>query len=169
MDDFFDTVAGEEIKMDYDLSPADEEITQEDAWIVIDRYFEEKGLVRQQIDSFDEFITNTIQELIDDAGEIIVKPEKQYLSLKDIEQHGNQIKFGQVYVSPPTIFEADGEQRELYPQEARLRSLTYQSQIFVDIYYNEFVLNENGKFDWKNDQPVYSKKFEMMKLGKKTD
>ena len=38
----------------------DEEITQEDAWVVIDRYFDEKGLVRQQIDSFDEFITNTI-------------------------------------------------------------------------------------------------------------
>ena len=43
-------------------SIGDEEITQEDAWVVIDRYFEEKGLVRQQIDSFDDFITNTIGE-----------------------------------------------------------------------------------------------------------
>jgi DNA-directed RNA polymerase II subunit RPB2 len=47
--------------MDVDmLDEVDEEITQEDAWVVIDRYFDEKGLVRQQIDSFDEFITNTI-------------------------------------------------------------------------------------------------------------
>lgn len=74
----------------------DSEITQEDAWIVIDRYFEEKGLVRQQIDSFDEFITNTIQELIDDSGEIIVYPERQYISNQEFVQHGHQIKFGQV-------------------------------------------------------------------------
>lgn len=50
------------------------EITQEDAWIVIDCYFEENGLVKQQIDSFDEFISTTIGELIEDAGEIICTP-----------------------------------------------------------------------------------------------
>ncbi len=165
MDDFFDNAAAEEIKTTYEEEQDDREITQEDAWVVIDRYFEEKGLVRQQIDSFDEFITNTIQELIDDSGEIIVKPENQYMSLKDIERNGIQIKFGQVYVSPPTIFEADGDQRELYPQEARLRNLTYQSQIFVDVHYNEFKLNKDNKFDWKNDTPIHTKKFDMMKLG----
>jgi DNA-directed RNA polymerase II subunit RPB2 len=165
MDDFFDNVAGEETKGNYEYDVMDEEITQEDAWIVIDRYFEEKGLVRQQIDSFDEFITNTIQELIDDSGEIVIKPEKQYLSLKDVEQHGNHIKFGQVYVSRPTLFEADGEQRELYPQEARLRNLTYQSQIFVDIHYNEYALDKDGKFDWRHDTAILTKKFDMIKLG----
>jgi len=34
----------------------EEEINQEDTWTVISSYFEEKGLVRQQLDSFDEFI-----------------------------------------------------------------------------------------------------------------
>ncbi|GAY34500.1 hypothetical protein CUMW_011810 [Citrus unshiu] len=43
----------------------EEEITQEDAWAVISAYFEEKGLVRQQLDSFDEFIQNTMQEIVD--------------------------------------------------------------------------------------------------------
>ena len=57
----------------------DEEIKQEDAWAVISAYFEEKGLVRQQLDSFDEFIQNSMQELIDDAGDIRVTPEAQYL------------------------------------------------------------------------------------------
>lgn len=32
------------------------EIWQEACWIVINSYFDEKGLVRQQLDSFDEFI-----------------------------------------------------------------------------------------------------------------
>jgi DNA-directed RNA polymerase II subunit RPB2 len=39
------------------------EITQEDCWTVISSYFEQKGLVRQQLDSFDEFIQNTLQEV----------------------------------------------------------------------------------------------------------
>lgn len=166
MDEFFDETPGEALPADLmDVEQESEEITQEDAWVVIDRYFEEKGLVRQQIDSFDEFITNTIQELIDDAGEIFVKPEKQYLSMQDTEQHGHRIKFGQVYVTKPVLFEADGEQRELYPQEARLRSLTYQSQIFVDIKVEQFELNEEGKVDWRNDLPINTKTFDMIKLG----
>jgi DNA-directed RNA polymerase II subunit RPB2 len=49
---------------DADMEHEEEEITQEDAWAVITSYFEEKGLVRQQLDSFDEFIQNTMQEIV---------------------------------------------------------------------------------------------------------
>ena len=155
MDDIFETDGA--FEADETFNNLEEEITQEDAWIVIDRFFEEKGLVRQQIDSFDEFITNTIQELIDDMGEIIMRPEKQYVTNQEVESHGHQIKFGQVYVSKPTVFEADGEQRELYPQEARLRNLTYHCQIFVDITVNQYELNEDGNFDWRHDEPLNRK------------
>ena len=43
-----------------------EEITQEDCWTVISAFFDQKGLVRQQLDSFDEFVQNTMQELVDE-------------------------------------------------------------------------------------------------------
>jgi DNA-directed RNA polymerase II subunit RPB2 len=56
----------------------DQEITQEDAWVIISNYFEEKGLVRQQLDSFDEFVNSMIQELVDDAGEVKVVPQDQF-------------------------------------------------------------------------------------------
>ncbi len=52
-------------------------VTQEDAWAVISAYFEEKGLVRQQLDSFDQFIQNTTRELVDDSDSIRVSPELQ--------------------------------------------------------------------------------------------
>jgi len=65
----------EEEMVDIDDVP----VTQEDAWAVISAYFEEKGLVRQQLDSFDEFIQNTMQELVDDSGDIRVSPEMQHL------------------------------------------------------------------------------------------
>ena len=37
---------------------------QEDAWTVISSFFEEKGLARQQLDSFNEFIQHTMQEIV---------------------------------------------------------------------------------------------------------
>lgn len=55
-----------------------EEITQEDTWAVISSYFEEKGLVRQQLDSFDAFIQNTMQEVVDEAPDLVLTPESQH-------------------------------------------------------------------------------------------
>jgi len=56
----------------------EDDITQEDAWAVISAYFEEKGLVRQQLDSFDEFIQNTMQEIVDESADIEIRPESQH-------------------------------------------------------------------------------------------
>jgi DNA-directed RNA polymerase II subunit RPB2 len=53
----------------------DEEITQEDTWTVISSYFEEKGLVRQQLDSFNDFIEITIQEIVNESPKIVLFPE----------------------------------------------------------------------------------------------
>jgi DNA-directed RNA polymerase II subunit RPB2 len=64
-------------QMSYD-DDEEEEITQEDAWAVISAYFEEKGLVRQQLDSFDEFIQNTMQEIVDESADIEIRPESQH-------------------------------------------------------------------------------------------
>lgn len=62
MDEIVDGMEGvEDVGGDYqydanedELDPLEEDISQEDAWVVISAYFSEKGLVRQQLDSFDE-------------------------------------------------------------------------------------------------------------------
>jgi DNA-directed RNA polymerase II subunit RPB2 len=91
MDDLFRSDVNEiDNENDFEME-IDGEITQEDAWVVIDKYFEEKGLVRQQIDSFDEFISNTIPELIEDAGEVIVTPQNQFISGQSVEQVFNYL------------------------------------------------------------------------------
>ena len=53
-------------------------INQEDCWEVISAYFEEKGLVRQQLDSFDEFIMNTMQEIVDECAQLHLVPQQQH-------------------------------------------------------------------------------------------
>lgn len=61
------------------ITEEDEDINQEDAWAVISCYFLDKGLVRQQLDSFDEFIQNTMQEIVDESPDIVLIPESQHL------------------------------------------------------------------------------------------
>jgi DNA-directed RNA polymerase beta subunit len=46
---------------------------QEDCWSVISSFFDEKGLVRQQLDSFDEFVQNTMQELVDENSNLVLQ------------------------------------------------------------------------------------------------
>jgi len=44
------------------------------------------------------------------------------------------ITFPQCLVARPRFTEKDGEPRELMPNEARLRNLTYSSALYVDIH-----------------------------------
>lgn len=113
----------------------DEEITQEDAWAVISAYFEEKGLVRQQLDSFDEFIQNTMQEIVDESADIEIRPESQHNPGRqtDFTETIFKISFGQIYLSKPMMTESDGETATLFPKAARLRNLTYSAPLYVDV------------------------------------
>ncbi|KAK2451642.1 DNA-directed RNA polymerase II subunit RPB2 [Trifolium repens] len=113
----------------------DEEITQEDAWTVISSYFETKGLVRQQLDSFDEFIQNTMQEIVDESADIVIRPESQHNpgQQSDFVETVYKISFGQIYLSQPLMTESDGETSTLFPKEARLRNLTYSAPLYVDV------------------------------------
>lgn len=49
------------------------ELWQEACWIVISSYFDEKGLVRQQLDSFDEFIQMSVQRIVEDSSTIEIE------------------------------------------------------------------------------------------------
>ena len=44
----------------------EEGITPEDCWTVVSSFFDTKGMVSQQLDSFDEFVETQMQELVAD-------------------------------------------------------------------------------------------------------
>ena len=56
------------------------DLWQEACWIVISSYFDEKGLVRQQLDSFDEFIQMSVQRIVEDSPQIDLQAEAQHTS-----------------------------------------------------------------------------------------
>ncbi|OCH86056.1 DNA-directed RNA polymerase II, subunit 2 [Obba rivulosa] len=110
-----------------------EDITQEDCWTVISSFFEQKGLVRQQLDSFDEFVQNTMQELVDENSDLILDQADQHTGHEADVTRRYEIKFGQIYLSRPTVTEADGSVVPVFPQEARQRNLTYSAPLYIEI------------------------------------
>ncbi|HYE75930.1 MAG TPA: hypothetical protein VEF04_21475, partial [Blastocatellia bacterium] len=126
------------------LSPAD-------SWQVIEAFFEEKGMVRQQLDSFDEFINTTIQELVDDCRPIVVTPTRYNEFTETSEERRYTVKFGELSIGKPTVREVDGRTSNLTPHEARLRNLTYHAPLYclvkVTTERRDEVTNEWIPFD----------------------
>uniref|UniRef100_A0A0K0CZ74 DNA-directed RNA polymerase subunit beta n=1 Tax=Angiostrongylus cantonensis TaxID=6313 RepID=A0A0K0CZ74_ANGCA len=131
----------------------DQEMTEEDpdeisseqwqdaCWVVISAYFEEKGLVRQQLDSFDEFIQMNVQSIVEDAPTVELQAEMQHFSGYLENPTTFSLKFGQIYLSKPTHWEKDGTPTPMMPNEARLRNLTYASPLYIDI--TKTIMHEN--------------------------
>jgi DNA-directed RNA polymerase II subunit RPB2 len=127
---------------DVDGHPYEDEPVEEEAldhWVVIKAYFDEKGLVRQQLDSFDRFITNSILDIVEDTPRMALRPKQTYLPSVTEFPNRYTIHFEDVHISKPSHIEADGQQnREIFPSEARLRNLTYKSQVFINVVWQGF-------------------------------
>ena len=117
-----------------DIDEDGEEITQEDCWTVISSFFEEKGLVRQQLDSFDEFVQNSMQELVEENADLVLDQADQHSGHDSDVTRRYELHFGQIYLSRPTITEMDGSVVPVFPQEARLRNLTYSAPIYLEVF-----------------------------------
>nr|MDO8119603.1 DNA-directed RNA polymerase subunit B [Candidatus Sigynarchaeota archaeon] len=94
---------------------------KDEVWDLLQAFFEEKGLVRQHLDSYNDFIENQLQDIVDDVGEV----------LPDIP--GFQIKFKRIKIDKPQIREADGALKEITPYQARVRDLTYAADIKLEM------------------------------------
>ncbi|GAA6024545.1 hypothetical protein JCM10207_008269 [Rhodosporidiobolus poonsookiae] len=124
------------------LDYAEDTITQEDCWSVIAAYFADKTLVSQQIDSFNEFVNNTMQELVDESGALILDQHMQHTGKSGDVTKRYELNFGQIYLSKPTQTEADGTVAPMFPNEARLRNLTYSAPLYIDV--KKRVLTQEG-------------------------
>ena len=109
-------------------------ISQPDSWTVISKYFDCNGLVRQQIASFDEFVRNTIQEIVEDTGELnaISIPQTSSDDGRDYRTR-MKIEFAQVYITPPTRIGDSSQEEPLLPSACRLRQFTYSAEVECEV------------------------------------
>ena len=81
------------------------------------------GFVRFQINSYNDFVDNRLQKIIDQIEEI--KPE--------VPEIGELvIKFGKISIGKPCVKEAEGGIREIMPMESRLRDFSYTAPVYLE-------------------------------------
>ena len=117
----------------------EEEITDKDSWKVIRAYFNQHGLVSQQIGSFNQFIDKNIQEIINENKSILIDPDINYFH-KNMSNHMvYELTFGQSHIAahPQFLENNSSTEHKIYPNEARVRNLDYLSELSVNISLKE--------------------------------
>jgi len=99
---------------------ASKSVTVDRKHILVKEFLKNHSIVESNITSFNDFIENRMQEIINEINEAMPK--------EDFE-----IKLGKITVEKPNIVEADGSISLISPSEARLRGLTYSAPIKMEL------------------------------------
>ena len=94
-------------------------LTENNIWKVFESYYESNGVVISQIESYNDFVTFGLQEIIDQESTITTP---NYI-----------VKFGQISLAEPHIIEEDRTLNKIYPGDARKRDLNYDTAVYCDI------------------------------------
>src|SRR5947209_1136365 len=95
-------------------------VTTQQLWNLSKEFIKDSGLVRQHIDSYNDFVERGLQAIVDEVGELPI----------EIGDYPLRIKLGKIEIGAPRVIEVDGTERSIYPAEARIRNLTYKAKIF---------------------------------------
>lgn len=90
------------------------------------KFFEEHSLVSSDIESFNNFIDVELQRIIEENREI-----EPTIIPHNVDEF--KIRFDKIWVEKPTITEADGSKKNIFPVEARLRKITYSAPCFIEV------------------------------------
>ncbi len=91
-------------------------------WIVIQDILTREGIAKQHLNSFDEFLKNGIQEIINEVDKI------------DIEnaEYPYKIQLGKIKIQQPRMMELDGSITHVTPTETRLRNVSYVAPLMME-------------------------------------
>jgi DNA-directed RNA polymerase subunit B" len=99
---------------------AQKSVTVDRKHVLVKEFLKNHSIVESNITSFNDFIENRMQEIINELNETMPK--------EDFE-----IRLGKITVEKPNIVEADGSVSLITPSEARLRGLTYSAPIKMEL------------------------------------
>ena len=108
------------------------ELSEDDHFSIIEKYFMERGPVYHQYEGYEYMVNHSIQKIFDECNSIEI----------DLKTSFYRATFGQIYFEKASIIDENRKIKYITPYEARLRDITYDSPIFVDIT-EEFY--ENGE------------------------
>jgi DNA-directed RNA polymerase II subunit RPB2 len=102
-------------------------------WNIAKECIEKQSLVHHQITTFDNFINEGIERVVSE-NDIKIKNKEFECSYS----------FDEVYIPKPILIKEDRSVSKMYPSNARVSDLTYDSPIFVNI---------TEKFKAENEEP----------------
>lgn len=122
------------------------------AWEVIDKYFEDNPniLVNHHLASYNDFIKNGIKRIFKEKNPIILQKEEDpetntfrlrcelYIGGKN----GNKVYYGKPVIYDDNNNGLDKRAHFMYPNEARLRNMTYATTIHYDVEV-DFIMREH--------------------------
>ncbi len=121
------------------------------SWKIIDKYFNENKncLVEHHLDSFNRFYSNDIFQIFNELNPIKIR--KNYDDKLDIYDFECNIYMGgknghNVYFGKPIIYDNDFT-HFMFPNEARLRNMTYGTSIHYELFFEFKVKNKAGEFE----------------------
>jgi len=136
-----------------------------DTWELVYNYFRntKNYLTNHHLDSFNNFIEEKIPQTFQQYNPQYIY--KEYSNdLKDYK-YTTKIYYGgkdgtKIYIGKPIAIN-DDNQSQLFPNEARLRNLTYASSIFCDIYIEYYI-----KMEADTDPELLTESYEKVNIGK---
>jgi len=102
-------------------------MNREDRRAISREYFSRDRLAEHHFRSFNNFLDRGMQEVVD---------EKESIDTDIGDKEGQEpvrVDLGNVRIVTPRVREADGSEELLYPQEARLRNITYSAPVFMEM------------------------------------
>jgi DNA-directed RNA polymerase II subunit RPB2 len=141
---------------------------EEIAWKIIDKFFAQDPnmLVKHHLESYNDFFNNKIHNIFKEKNPILIMKEqdedsKEYKYKAELYIGGSSGKL--IYFGKPVIYD---EHREhyMFPNEARLRNMTYALTIHVDVEIVYYIMNEDGTYAETRSllEKIYLGKFPIM-------
>ena len=141
-------------------------LNQNDMWKVIESYFENKHLhqlVKHQIESYNDFIQNQMKKTIEMFNPLIVRSPQDYI--KEYKKYRLQvvIHFSNLSLFRPEIHENNGATKLMFPNDARLRNFTYNSNMTLDLNI-EYIIWKGEKMEQEERKIVKLPKIQFGKI-----
>jgi DNA-directed RNA polymerase II subunit RPB2 len=141
---------------------------EEIAWKIIDKFFAQDPnmLVKHHLESYNDFFNNKIHNIFKEKNPILIMKEqdedtKEYKYKAELYIGGSSGKL--IYFGKPVIYD---EHREhyMFPNEARLRNMSYALTIHVDVEIVYYIMNEDGTYGETRSllEKIYLGKFPIM-------
>lgn len=126
------------------------ELNADDTWKIIDTFFEQKNqLSAHQINSFNRFMNENIPDIIQQHNPLIIKVDKLNEDDNKAITYLIKINLTNPRIPKPYHQENNGSAYPMYPNQARIRNLSYTSKLFVDGNFEVQKLDDKGNVMFK--------------------